>query len=282
MKHLGIFLIYILAIAGCGKSDDVAMENFKKNKPLSKDGGLKIPNGDFAKFSIAADTEVAAARIEISSGGHCFAVSGAIPVKLIEGQDANGQYWQSEGLKVQINPKQNDRLKYNNRFVHFVVDRKKENRIPCSEAPKEAVSVDEFRSKMQRTLFSNLPLTERQLALASQTLHRGSSTFMLFFKNHNIGLVFDSATKDLIGIDVPKQVLESDFVFTSNRDQLQTDQIPEDEFFPLMMTEEDIRAHQQAMKIVNLMSGIEERLKDKSPQERDFIVSGTWAHLVQN
>lgn len=283
MKHLSIFafLISTSFLAGCGTSDNSPMDDFKRDKPFSKEGGVLLPNGDFAKYSVASDSSTAEAQIEISSRGQCFRVAGAIPVKLIDGEDANGQYWQSEDLKVQIKPKQRGQPKYNDRFVHFVVDRNDKSRVTCSEAPKDSIPENELRSKMQTTFFSNFPLTDRQRQMAGLILPRGSNSFMLFFKNHKIGLVFDSVSNELIGVDVPKQILETDFIFTVNRELLKTDLIPENELFPLLITNDDIETHRRTVEIAKAMGTAVENLKDDSPQSRDFVISSVWAQFFR-
>jgi hypothetical protein len=282
-KKLAIFLL-ASSLIGCSKSGDSArsaMDDFKKDKPFSKDGGASLSNGDFVKYTIAADHVEAAAQIEISSRGQCYRVTGTIPIALIEGNDDAGQFWQAGDLRVQINPKENDRLQYNQRFVHFIVDRKDGNKVPCSDAPKEIVSDGELSTKMQKTFFSDLPLSARQQQMAGPVLARGASTFMLFFKNQKIGLLFDSATNDLVGVDVPKQILESDYLFTSGRQFLQIDSVSEDDLFPLILTADDMAIHHHSIEMANLVKRAVANMNNKTPADRDSIIAGLWAELFR-
>ena len=284
MKNLWIFVSFLslTTLIGCGKSDNSAMNEFKHNKLLSKESSVRLPNGDFVKYRIGSDDRSVEATIEISSRGKCYRVSGSLPVDLIEGNDPAGQYWSFDGLKVQINPKQDDELKNNFKFVHFVVEYDEKNKVSCPAAPNDVISAAELNLKLQKTFFTDLPLTDKLLAMASPILHRGSSAFMLFFKERNLGLVFDSNSNNLIGIDVPKESLETDFVFGSGRQYLTTEKMPADELFPILMSDADIEVHQRAVSIVKTIRRSEERMKDKSKSDRDFVVSTTWADLVKN
>jgi hypothetical protein len=88
-------------------------------------------------------------------------------------------------------------------------------------------------------------------------------------------------TNELVGIDVPKHTLEAGNVFTVNRLLLHTDDIPATERFPLLMTDADLKIYFRAIQIQREMRGAVEYTKNKDQADRDFVVGGTWADLME-
>jgi hypothetical protein len=189
-------------------------------------------------------------------------------VAQVGGVDANGQFYQLENMKVQVLPKDRDQLKYNSKFVHVIVDSKVQ--APCSAAPVKALSASEWKTEYDRHYFSNFELTDTQLAMAGPALMRGSNSFMLYFRSANIGLAFDSKTNTVIGVDIPKKLLRSDFVFTATTGDLDMNEIPPESLFPLMIEPEDLKLHRRAAEISKELTMAIDESKDEDKQKQDL------------
>lgn len=280
MKRLLIFGAAVaLTLARCKDgSGDSAMNQFKQIPGSTFEGGATLPNGDYAKYKIQADDTNATAEVEIRRQGSCSMAMGKIPVATIGGTDANGQIYQLENMKVQIEPKDAGLLEYNRQFVHLIVDHGV--KTECSRAPAGSIPAQEFAAQEQRHFFSKFGLSPKLLQMATPALIRGSSTYMLYFRSQDMGLAFDSATGQIVGIDVPKHKLFTDYEFTANRSLYHTVDIPEGELFPLMLTAGDLKTLMHTNAIVRELQGAVDLTINESPEDRQNLINSTWDDLV--
>jgi hypothetical protein len=104
---------------------------------------------------------------------------------------------------------------------------------------------------------------------------------MFFFHSQDIGIALDATTGDFVGVDIPKQKLQTDFLFTTNRSSFPTAEIPQAEPMPLLLTGNDRQIFERTQAALQQMRNAFERTKNSSEADRKWIVDATWYELFK-